>query len=99
MTKKISSKDVAHLAKLANLPLSKQQLKSFSQELSAILKHVQKIDSIDFDTSKTTNQVTSKTNQFRVDAKKPSLTQKEALSQAKKTHQGYFIVPALIKHE
>ena len=97
--KQLSTAQIQRLAQLANLPLSKQQVSQLTTQITSILEHVNHIQSLDLKGVDQTNQVTQKTNQFRSDDIKPSLTQAEALSQARATHQGYFVVPGVIDYE
>lgn len=89
--------DVAHLAKLANLPLSPKLKQKLETELEQTLNYVSKISQVKTDHITATHQVTSLYNVFRSDVidRTRLLTQKEALSQAKRTHNGYFVVTTI----
>lgn len=95
----LTSADVKHLAKLANLKLSEEQIKKIIPSLSIFLDYVSKIKSLDTKDIEETSQVTGRENIFREDEidVKRMLTQKEALSNAKKTHQGFFMVDAIFE--
>ncbi|MFC1749084.1 Asp-tRNA(Asn)/Glu-tRNA(Gln) amidotransferase subunit GatC [Pseudomonadota bacterium] len=96
---KLSQKQITHLSKLANLPLDPSESSDAQEQITTILEHVDQVASLDLADIPETNQVTNKTNQFREDKITPSLTQKQALSQSKNTHNGYFVVPGVINHE
>ena len=94
---KLTLADIKHLAKLANLKLSDSQLKNLLPSVATFLKYVSKIKSLDTKNVEETSQVTGQENIFREDVidKNRMLTQQEALSNAKKTHNGYFVVNAI----
>jgi len=99
MTNKLTDKDVGHLSKLANLPLTDSERVLFCDQVSNILENVEQIQQLDLSKLPETNQVTNKTNETRTDKVKPSLTQKQALSMANKTYKGFIVVPAVIDHD
>ena len=96
---KRSNTDINHLSKLANLPLSQKELISLSTDLKDILGYVDEIKQLDLEGFSPIAQVTLKTNQWRYDKITPSLTQKQALSQSKNTHHGYFLVPSILSND
>ena len=88
--------DVAHVAKLANLPLSKEEEKKFESQLSSVLEYVSKLNEIDTKSIEPTSQVTGLENVTREDQPSPSLSQEEALSNTKSKHNGLFKVKAIL---
>lgn len=90
---------VEHVAKLAKLKLSKVDLEKFKNQLSSILDLVGKLSEIDTLDVNPTSQVTQMENIFREDIvdEKRILSQKEVLSNAKRTHNGYFVVDAIFE--
>ena len=88
--------NVPHIAKLANLPLSADEIKKFESQLEETLAYAEKLQEIDTDKVKPTSHVTGLENITREDIAQPSLTQKQALSNAKKTHNGSFEVDAIL---
>lgn len=96
--KQITQADVEKIARLANLKVSDKEKKLFSQQLTYSLDVISQLQEIDTHGIRTTYQVTGLKNVTREDKidKTRMLSQKEALSQAEKTHKGYFIVPAVI---
>lgn len=91
--------DISHIAKLANLQIEENKLEKFSSQLSSVLDYINKLNELDTSTIEPTSQVTGLENVLRDDETQPSLTQKEALSQAKNTHNGHFIVKGLLENE
>lgn len=92
----ISRDEVAHLARLARLALTDDELDSFVGQLDAILEHVSQIKAVDVtDVEATDNPLTS-VNVTRPDVVAPCLTQQEALAQAPKSAEGRFAVPRIL---
>ena len=94
----ISTDDVKHIAKLAKLTLTDDEVTKFSDQLSDVIGYVEKLDELDTEDVEPTFQVLDgTTNVLREDIVEPSLTQGEALYNGKKTHDGYFVVDRLIE--
>ncbi|OGG15752.1 hypothetical protein A3D77_04760 [Candidatus Gottesmanbacteria bacterium RIFCSPHIGHO2_02_FULL_39_11] len=93
----LSIPDVKKIAVLANIPLTDEEARKLAGELTQTLHFIEKIKKIDTKDIKPTSHVTGLSNVYRDDQISPSLTQKEALSQAKSTYKGYFKVPAVLK--
>ena len=79
----ISRDEVAHLARLARLALTEDELDSFAGQLDAILAHVSQIQADVTDVEPTGNPLKD-VNVTRPDTVEPCLTQDEALAQAPK---------------
>ena len=89
--------DVAHVAKLANLPLTPVEEKKFEKQLSEILSYVEKLKEVDTKNVETTSRVTGLENVIREDQTSPSITQEEALSNTKSKYNGLFKVKAILE--
>ena len=63
----LSSEDVRHIAKLARLQLSDDEVEKFSGELTSILDYVDMLQEVDTKDVEPTAQVTGLTNAFRDD--------------------------------
>lgn len=87
---KISREEVKKIAKLANLKLEENEAVRFQKQLSAVLDYVAILDELDTKNVKPASQVIGLKNVTRADETEPSLSQKEALSNTKNTHNGYF---------
>lgn len=97
----ITPNDVAHVAKLANLTLTPAQLAKFQPQLESILEYVRLVQQASTDGVEETAQTTGLTNVWREDVVDDSrtLTQQQALSNTKHTHNGYFMVPAILQEQ
>jgi aspartyl-tRNA(Asn)/glutamyl-tRNA(Gln) amidotransferase subunit C len=91
--------NVPHVAKLASLPLSDDELNKFDKQLEETLKYIESLQEVDTKNVQPTAHVTGLENVTREDISHESLTQKQALSNAKKTHEGSFIVGAILDNE
>ena len=92
----ISRDEVAHLANLARLALTDDELDSFAGQLDAILEHVSQIQAVDVSGVEATGNPLTSVNVTRPDVVEPSLTQNEALAQAPKAADGRFAVPRIL---
>ncbi len=92
----ISRDDVAHLAKLARLALTDEELDSFSGQLDAILEHVGRIQAVDVTGVAATDNPLKAVNVTRPDTVAPSLTQQQALAAAPRAAEGRFAVPQIL---
>jgi len=97
--KKLSPEEVKHIAKLACLKLTKEEIKKFQQQLSQVLDYMEKLKEVETKKIPPTSQVTGLKNIFKKDKVKKNkcLTEKQALSAAKEKHQGYFKVESLFE--
>ncbi len=78
----ISKKEVQHVALLARLDLSEQELEKFTGELSKILEFVSQLDKVDTTDVPETAQVTGLVNVLRPDAPRPGLTREVFVTNA-----------------
>jgi aspartyl-tRNA(Asn)/glutamyl-tRNA(Gln) amidotransferase subunit C len=91
--------DISHVSKLANLQLTDEEKAKFSTQLSSVLEYISKLNEVDTKNVDPTSQVTGLENVTREDVVNPSLTQDEALSQAKNKHNGFFAVKGIFENE
>ena len=93
---KISRDEGAHLARLARLALTDDELDSFAGQLDAILGHVSQIQSVDVTGVEATGNPLKDVNVSRPDVVVPCLTQEEALAAAPRAEDGRFAVPRIL---
>lgn len=91
--------NIKYVAKLANLNLIQQELDKFDKQLSSILKYIDILQKADVKNIAETSQVTGLENITREDKSSASLSQKDALSNAKSKENGFFKVKAIFKEE
>ena len=90
----ITREQVLHVAKLAQLGLSEDEVTRFSEQLSAILESVGKIAEFDLTGIEPTSHPLDIVNAFGEDEPEPQLTLEEALANASDPEDGSFGVPA-----
>src|SRR5687767_65595 len=93
----IDRKAVDHVARLARLALSDEDRTRMQVELTQILEHVEKIQSVDLDDIEPTSQALPLRNVMRPDEATPCLTQQEALAGAPDQEDGRFRVPRILE--
>ncbi len=92
----ISRDEVAHLARLARLAVSDQELDLFAGQLEVILTSVARVSEVAAADIPPTSHAVGLTNVFREDVPRPGLTQRQALSGADVAEQGRFRVPRIL---
>lgn len=90
--------NVAHIAKLANLPLSDEEKSKFEKQLEETLTYVENLKEIETKDVEPTSQVTGLENVTREDIAAPSLTQEEALSNVKPARNASASVAGRSQH-
>ncbi len=95
----ISRAEVAHLAKLARLAVTDQELDKFAGQLDVILEAVAKVTEVAAEDVPPTSHAVPLTNVFREDVVRPGLTQQQALSGAPAAEDGRFRVPRILGEE
>lgn len=90
----IDREQVLHVARLARLELSEDEVDRMSSELSGILDHIEKIESLDLDGVPPTSHVVPMTNALRADEPRPSLERELALASAPAVRDDGFEVPS-----
>ena len=90
----IDRDQVLHVARLARLRLSDEQVERMTGELSGILGHVDRIGNLDLEGVEPTSHVVALENVWRADVPRPSLPQEVALENAPEPLDGAFRVPS-----
>jgi aspartyl-tRNA(Asn)/glutamyl-tRNA(Gln) amidotransferase subunit C len=90
----IDREQVLHVAKLARLKLSEEEVERMAGELSGILEHVDRIAALDLDDVPPTSHVVDLENVWRADVPHESLDREAALASAPDPVDGAFRVPS-----
>ncbi len=94
---KLTKKDVLHVAELANLDLTEDEVRKFLPQLASIVDYISQLDEVDTQGVEPTSQTTGLSNVFRADdVKLSSLDQEGALSGTDNVYNGFFKVPAIL---
>ena len=95
----ISREDVAHVARLARLALTDEELDLFTPQLAAVLDHARDVESLDVgDVAPTAHPLPLK-NVLRADVPTPSLDRDEVLAAAPAVEDNRFSVPPVLGDE
>jgi aspartyl-tRNA(Asn)/glutamyl-tRNA(Gln) amidotransferase subunit C len=89
----ISKDEVAHVARLARLKLTDDELERFGEQLSAILEAVGKVSELDLADVPPTAHPLDLVNVWDDDEPRPSLPVEEALANAPDRDGSFFRVP------
>jgi aspartyl-tRNA(Asn)/glutamyl-tRNA(Gln) amidotransferase subunit C len=90
----IDRDQVLHVARLARLELSEDEVERMASELSGILDHVDRISALDLEGVEPTSHVIQLENVLRADEPAPSLPRERALEPAPDPADGAFRVPS-----
>jgi aspartyl-tRNA(Asn)/glutamyl-tRNA(Gln) amidotransferase subunit C len=90
----IDREQVLHVARLARLELSEEEVERMSSELSTILEHVERISELDLEGVEPTSHVVELENVLRPDEPRPSWPRDTVLEQAPDPADGAFRVPS-----
>ena len=99
MSDRISRADVAHVAHLARLALTDDELERFTEQLGAILDHAQDVAALDTSGVEPTAHPVPLDNVLRDDVVRPTLDRVEVLSQAPAAEGPFFRVPRILGEE
>lgn len=96
---KLSKEEVQHIAKLARLGLSEDELEKYGSQLSDILNYVNQLKEVDVKKTAPTAQVTGLNNVSRADKIKDwdQREVKEALADAPEKEAGFIKVKRVIE--
>ena len=92
----ISRDEVAHLARLARLAVTEEELELFAGQLDVILTSVARVSEVAAAEIPPTSHAVPLTNVFRQDVPRPGLTSRQALSGAPAAEDGRFRVPRIL---
>jgi aspartyl-tRNA(Asn)/glutamyl-tRNA(Gln) amidotransferase subunit C len=95
----ISAEQVAHLANLARIDLSPEEITSLTAELGQIVDAVAKVTEVAGPDVPATSHPLPLTNVFREDVIVPGLTVEQALSGAPDREGDWFRVPPILDEE
>lgn len=95
----LSTADVVHIANLAKLELTPEEIEQYRRQLSDILEHFETLKLVDTSTVPPTASVLPLRTVMRADAVRPSLPTQDALANAPDSDDGFFRVPAVFGEE
>jgi aspartyl-tRNA(Asn)/glutamyl-tRNA(Gln) amidotransferase subunit C len=93
----LTIEEVRHVARLARLRLSDDELEQMRTDLSRILEYIDMLKEVDVADVPPTAQVTDLFNVEREDKIRPSLAREDALANAPEQRDGMFRVKAIFE--
>ncbi len=88
--------DVRHVATLARLAFSDEELEGFTSEMNAILAHFERLREIRVEGVEPAYRILRRTNVLREDEIGEALSQEDALANAPDQDGGFFRVPGFL---
>jgi aspartyl-tRNA(Asn)/glutamyl-tRNA(Gln) amidotransferase subunit C len=96
---RITRADVAHVAKLARLALTDDELESLTRELGVILDHAARVSALDTEGVPPTAHPLPLVNVVRPDVARRGIDRDEVLAAAPEAEDGRFRVPRILGEE
>ncbi len=93
---KITPQEISHVANLARLHMSREEVEAMALQLNDILAYVAKLNELDTESVIPTTHAISIVNAFRPDEVTPSLPRDKALQNGPQQNGEAFVVPRVI---
>lgn len=93
---RISKKEVEHVALLARLKLSEEEINLYTEQMNSILEYAAKLQQIDTGGISPTAHAVQLSNVLRDDEVRPSMAQEKVLENAPQAEDGFFRVPRIV---
>lgn len=94
---KITREEVLHIAGLARLSLTPQEVETFSGQLSTIIGHVETLGALECGGVEPTSHVLPLANVMREDIPARCLAREDALKNAPESTEKFYRVPRIIE--
>jgi aspartyl-tRNA(Asn)/glutamyl-tRNA(Gln) amidotransferase subunit C len=93
----LSRKEIEHVALLARLDLTEEEIERFTGQLNSIFEHFNQLNELDTTGIEPTSHAIPLGNVLREDSVKPSLSPEEVLANAPETGDTCFRVPRVVE--
>ncbi len=93
----ITTDDVQHVATLARLEFSEEEIQQFTHQLARILDYIGKLNELETTNVPPTSHVLPIRNVVKEDVARPSYDRDLVLATAAEAEDGYFEVPKVIE--
>ena len=94
---KLSREEVLHIARLARIDLSEEEIGRFSEQLSNLLGHFQALQEVDTEGVPPTAQSVDLRSVMREDSVVPSFAPEDIMANAPRSEGGCFRVKAVLE--
>ncbi len=94
---RLSREEVEHIAGLARLALSDEEVALYQEQLSTILEYFERLQELDTKTIPPTASVLPLRSVMRADEPRPPLPREDILANAPAADEGCFKVPAVLE--
>ena len=94
---KLTREQVAHIAELARLSLTDQEVALYQEQLSAVLEYAERLQDLDTEAIPPTATVLPVRNVMRADEPRPAMAREDILANAPETQDGCFRVQAVLE--
>ena len=95
-SEKITEEDVRHVAKLARLDVTDEEVALFAGQLAAVLEHAEDVEALDTEGVPPTAHPLPLVNVLREDVPRPGADRDEVLAMAPAAEDGRFRVPKIL---
>ncbi|MDE3087692.1 MAG: Asp-tRNA(Asn)/Glu-tRNA(Gln) amidotransferase subunit GatC [Acidobacteriota bacterium] len=95
-TPRLTRQETAHVARLARIALTDEELEQFAGQLAAVLEHAAAVSALETEGVPPTAHPLPLRNVLRPDEVRPCLDRDEVLSQAPAAEEGRFRVPRIL---
>lgn len=92
----IKKDDVKHVAELARIEFSEEDIEEFTKQLGNILNYISKLNELNTSNVEPTSHVLDESTPLRDDIVEDWLSKDEVLKNAPKEENGFFVVPKII---
>jgi aspartyl-tRNA(Asn)/glutamyl-tRNA(Gln) amidotransferase subunit C len=96
MAARITRQDVEHVARLARLALTEEEVEALTHELGAILDHAAEVSALETADVPPTAHPLPLVNVLRPDEVRPGVPRAEVLAEAPEAEDGRFRVPRIL---
>ena len=93
----ISKEEIIHIAKLASLSLTEEEIERYAKDMTDILEFAEVVNSLNTDEIKETVGINGEYNVFRKDEVKQSMSKEDVFKNAPSQDDGMFRIPKVIQ--
>lgn len=94
---RISTEEVKHVANLARLAVTEEEVEKFTQQLDKIISFAEQLSELDTENVEPTSHVLDMKNVMREDVPQKGLPREEVLKNAPEHENGQIKVPSIIE--